>query len=57
MGLRPPHSSMEEHARRGTDLSARHVRPHVEAGNQGKVVAIAVDTGAFAVAAETLTAA
>ena len=32
------------------------VRPQVEAGNQGKVVAIDVETGAFEVAEDTLTA-
>jgi hypothetical protein len=32
------------------------VRPQVEAGNDGKVVALDVDTGAFEVAEDTLTA-
>jgi hypothetical protein len=34
----------------------RHVRPHVEAGNLGKIVAIDVDTRAFEVVEDTLTA-
>jgi hypothetical protein len=51
-----PRYSKEEHARRGTDLYERDVRPHVEAGNRGKVVALDVDTGAFEVAEDTLTA-
>lgn len=56
MSMRQPRYSIEEHARRGDDLYERHVRPHVEAGNQGKIVAIDVDTGAFEVAEDTLTA-
>jgi hypothetical protein len=51
-----PRYSKEEHARRGTDLYEQQVRPQVEAGNHGKVVAIDVDTGAFEVADDTLTA-
>ena len=39
-----PRYSKEEHARRGTTLYEQHVRPQVEAGNYGKVVALA---GAF----------
>jgi hypothetical protein len=57
MTMRQPRYSKEEHARRGTDLYERHVRPQVEAGNQGKIVAIDVDSGAFEVAENTLTAA
>lgn len=48
--------SKEEHARRGTEVYEQQVRPQVESGNQGKVVAIDVDTGAFEVAEDTLTA-
>jgi hypothetical protein len=51
-----PRYSKDEHARRGTDLYEQQVRPQVEAGNQGRIVAIDVDTGAFEVAANTLTA-
>ena len=56
MQRRQPRYSIEEHARRGDDLYQQHIRPHVEAGNHGKIVAIDVDTGAFAVAEDTLTA-
>jgi hypothetical protein len=56
MNTRQPPSSKEEHARRGDDIYERHARPHVEAGNLGKIVAIDVDTGAFEVAENTLTA-
>jgi hypothetical protein len=51
-----PRYSKEEHARRGTALYEQQVRPQVEAGNYGKIVAIDVDTGAFEVAENTLTA-
>jgi hypothetical protein len=51
-----PRYSKEEHARRGTALYAQQVRPSVQSGNQGKIVAIDVDTGAFEVAEDTLTA-
>jgi len=47
---------MEEHARRGDEIYERDVRPRVEAGNQGKIVAIDIDTGAFEVAEDVLTA-
>jgi hypothetical protein len=51
-----PRYSTEEHARRGAALYEERVRPQVEAGNQGKVVAVDVDTGTFEVAEDTLTA-
>jgi len=57
MQMRQPRYSKEEHARRGDEIYAQHVRPQVEAGNQGKIVAIDVETGAFEVAEDTLTAA
>ena len=56
MTIRQPRYSPEEHARRGDDIYERSVRPQVEAGNQGKIVAIDIDTGAFEVAADVLTA-
>jgi len=51
-----PRYSKDEHARRGTALYEQQVRPQVEAGNHGRIVAIDVDTGAFEVAEDTLTA-
>jgi hypothetical protein len=57
MTIRQPRYSKEEHTRRGTAIYEQDVRPRVEAGNQGKIVAIDVDTGAFEVAEDTLTAA
>ncbi len=50
-----PRYSKEEHARRGT-ARYEQVRPQVEAGNHGTIVALDVDTGAFEVAENTLTA-
>ena len=56
MTMRQPRYSMEEHARRGDEIYERDVRPQVEVGNQGKIVAIDIDTGAFEVAEDVLTA-
>ena len=55
MAVRQPRFSKEEHARRGTAIYEQQVRPHIEAGNRGKIVAIDVETGAFEVADDTLT--
>lgn len=51
-----PRYSKEEHTRRGSTLYEGQVRPQVEAGYHGKIVAIDVDTGTFEVADDTLTA-
>jgi len=56
MTVRQPRYSTEEHARRGVDRYEREVRPEVEAGNEGKIVALDIDTGAFEVAEDTVTA-
>ena len=53
--LRPRYSK-EEFARRGTEIYEQQVRPQVEDGNQGKIVAIDIETSAFEVAEDTLTA-
>ena len=50
MQMRQPRYSKEEHARRGNEIYTQHVRPQVEASNQGKIVAIDVETGAFEIA-------
>jgi len=57
MTLRQPRYNKEEHARRGTEIYEQKVRPQVEAGNHGKIVAIDVDSGAFELAEDTLAAA
>jgi hypothetical protein len=47
MTTRQPRYSKEEHARRGSEVYERQVRPQVEAGNHGRIVAIDVDTGEY----------
>jgi len=51
-----PHYSKEEFARRGNELYQGKVRALVEVGNEGKVVAIDIDSGDFEVAEDTLSA-
>jgi hypothetical protein len=53
---RKPRYDKTEHAQRGTALYEQHVRAKVEAGSHGKIVALDVDSGAFEVADDTLTA-
>lgn len=48
--------SKEEFARRGNEIYASQVRPQVEAGNYGKIVAIDIETGAFELADDTIAA-
>ena len=48
--------SKEEFARRGKEMYQSQVRPQVEDGNHGKIVAIDIETGAFEVAKDSLTA-
>lgn len=56
MTIQHPRYGKEEHARRGNEIYEQCVRPLVETGNDGKVVAIDVDTGTFEVAENTLSA-
>lgn len=51
-----PRYSKQEHARRGTALYEQQVRPQVESGNDGKIVALDVDSGDFEVADNSLMA-
>ena len=46
----------EEFARRGNEIYETQVRPQVEEGNYGKIVAIDIETGAFELAKDTMTA-
>ena len=57
MTVRQPKYTKDEHARKGTLLYEQQVRPLVEAGNKGKIVAIDIETGAFEVADDVLPAA
>ena len=56
MGVRQPHYSKEEFARRGQAIYEKRVRPQVEKGNTGRVVAIDVETEEFEVADDPITA-
>jgi len=56
MTVRQPRYSKEEFARRGDEIYETQVRPQVEAGNYGKIVAIDIETGVFEIADEILTA-
>jgi hypothetical protein len=48
--------SKEEFAQRGNEIYESQVRAQVEAGNHGKIVAIDIETGAFELAKDTMTA-
>ena len=56
MTVRRPRYSKEEFARRGNEIYERQVRSQVEEGNMGRIAAIDIETGAFEVAEDTLTA-
>lgn len=56
MVIRQPRYSKEEFARRGDDIYESQVRPKVESGNHGKIVAIDIETGVFVIAKDSLTA-
>jgi hypothetical protein len=56
MTVRQPLYSKEEFARRGDEIYESQVRPRVEEGNHGKIVAIDIETGAFEVADDIVTA-
>jgi hypothetical protein len=56
MTVRRPRYSKEKFARRGDEIYNRDVRPLVEAGNKGKYVAIDIETGAWEMDADEITA-
>jgi hypothetical protein len=56
MAVQQPRHSKEEFARRGNEIYESHVRQQVEEGNHGKIVAIDIETGAFEVADDIVTA-
>jgi hypothetical protein len=56
MAIRQPRYSKEEFARRGDEIYESQVRHQVEEGNHGKIVAIDIETGAFEVADDIVTA-
>lgn len=55
MSLQQPLSA-EETARRGDEIYEQRIRSQVEAGNHGKIVAIDVETGAYALEETALAA-
>jgi hypothetical protein len=52
-----PCYTKEEFARRGTEIYERDIRPKVEADSYGKIVAIDIETGAYAIGDSRLSAA
>ena len=56
MAVPQPRYSKEEFAQRGDALYESEVRSQVEAENDGKIVAIDIETGAFEVAPDVVTA-
>jgi len=57
MVVRQPRYSKKEFAQRGDRWYETQIRQKVEAGNHGKIVAIDIETGAFEVADDLVTAA
>ena len=57
ISIQHPRLSAEETARLGDEIYERQIRSQVEAGNRGKVVAIDVETGAYALEETALAAA
>ncbi len=53
---RKPRYSKQEFARRGGDIYERQIRPVVEVENKGRIVAIDIDTGAYEIADDVLSA-
>lgn len=51
-----PRYSKEEFARRGQEMYDHAIRPRVEAGNEGKFVAIDIETGAYEIDTDDYTA-
>jgi hypothetical protein len=56
MSIEQASYTAEETARLGDEIYERQIRPQVEAGNHGKIVAIDVKTGAYAVDVTALNA-
>ena len=56
MTVQQPRYSKEEFARRGDEIYETQVRPKVEAGNDGKIVAIDIETGDFEIDAREIAA-
>lgn len=47
MAVLEPRYSKEDFARRGQAIYESDIRPHIQAGDEGKFVAIDIETGAY----------
>ena len=56
MLVRQPRYSKEEFAQRGDEIYQSQIRSQVEEGHSGKIVAIDIETGAFELAEDIVTA-
>lgn len=56
MAVSQPRYSEEEFVRRGDEIYERDLRPHVEAGHEGKFIVIDIATGAYEIDADELAA-
>ncbi len=56
MAVRQRRYSKEELARRGQQLYQSQIKNKIETGNEGKIVAIDIETGAFQIAENVLSA-
>ena len=56
MLVRQPRYSKEEFARRGDEIYQSQIRSQVEESNSGQIVAIDIETGAFELAEDIVTA-
>jgi hypothetical protein len=56
MAVSQPRYSKEEFARRGDEIYERDIRPYIEAGNEGKMIVIDIDTGAYEIDVDELVA-
>jgi len=56
MTVRQPRYSKEEFAQRGMDIYEQHIRPQVEEGNKGRIVAIDIETGEYSLGENILLA-
>ncbi len=56
MAMLEPHYSKEEFARRGQTIYERDIRPHLTTGDEGKLVAIDIETGTYEIDRDDYTA-
>ena len=56
MTVQPLRYSQEEFARRGNEIYQSQIRSQIEQGNDGKIVALDIETGEFEVADDTIAA-